>query len=208
MLFAQRNRPLVAWLTGEPQVSYNSDSMTELPESAMLTLKESPKSSSTAEAFALHIKEILADEWLPRIYSERILPLRTRAFHFPFQLKAETVEAQRTLLGVELKVGQHRISCPDMATARYLAVFARAGCRDVAVPYDITAIARLADDLEAAWARMLLLVTSLTAERRRVFRSRVTARVIEDVRSAIEEAGAGPEVPGFNQNTKQRQPLV
>ena len=67
------------------------------------------------------------------------------------------VEIQHTLLGVELKLGRKRLLCPDLATARYLSVFARLGCQDVALPYDITKISQLADELESSWYRMLLL---------------------------------------------------
>src|SRR3954452_14683119 len=96
------------------------------------------------------IKRDLGELWLPRIYRERILQMRTRSHTLPAQSRNASVEVQHTLLGVELKVGRHRMMCPDLATARYLAVFARAGCAAVAVPYDISRISRLADELESS----------------------------------------------------------
>ncbi len=76
------------------------------------------------------------------------------------------VVIQHTLLGVELKLGRKRLLCPDLATARYLSVFARIGCQDVAVPYDITKISHLADELESSWYRMLLLADQEAKEQR------------------------------------------
>ena len=150
------------------------------------------------------IKTELGEMWLPRIYRERILQMRTRSHHLNIPSRKSSVEIQHTLLGVELKVGRHRQSCPDLATARYLAVFARAGCTDVAVPYDISRISSLADELESAWHRMLLLVEHVAAGSNINFRSRLRNLLIDDVRREITEAGAGRAIPEFNQNTKQR----
>jgi len=158
-----------------------------------------------AEAFAGRVREALGEAWIPEIYRARILTTRTRAHRIEAAASASTlVEIQHTLLGVELKVGRRRLSCPDLATARYLAVFARAGCAHVAVPYDITGISRLADELDSAWHRMLLLVEQEAEGRSKQFRSRARTRIIEGVRQEIELAGAGSPVPQFNQNTRQR----
>src|SRR6267142_6484059 len=107
----------------------------------------------TAEEYAEQVRAELADAWLPRIYRERIRSKHTRSYHFEGLTKKARVEIQHTLLGVELKAGRRRLLCPDLATARYLAVFARAGCEQVAVPYDITRISQLADELESSWHR-------------------------------------------------------
>ncbi|MGH9901650.1 MAG: hypothetical protein ACRD68_07540 [Pyrinomonadaceae bacterium] len=160
--------------------------------------------AGSSEALLAEIRKSLADGWLPSLYRETILPRRTRAHEVYPAARGARVEVQHTLLGVELKVGRRRMLCPDLATARYLAVFARAGCARVAVPYDITQISHLADKLESAWQRMLLLVDHLTEGRTSAFRSRVRATIIGEVRREIEEAGAGSAVPQFNQNTKQR----
>jgi hypothetical protein len=151
------------------------------------------------------IKASLGEMWLPRIYRERILPMRTRSHQLHAATKKLDVDIQHTLLGVELKIGRHRMSCPDLATARYLAVFARAGCTDVAVPYDISRISRLADELESSWHRMLLLVEHVAGRRDQGFRSRLRNLLIKDARREIMEAGAGTAIPQFNQNTKQRR---
>jgi hypothetical protein len=116
----------------------------------------------SVEELASKIQENLAESWLPRIYRERVLMLRTRSYHFENVRPSMTIAVQHTLLGIELKIGRHRLLCPDLATARYLSVFARAGCNDVAVPYDITKVSQLADELESSWFRMLLLVDDAT----------------------------------------------
>src|SRR5256885_2547318 len=91
-------------------------------------------SVGASEALAEEIVATLGEDWLPRIYRERIMPLRTRAYQLPQAQGAAEVSVQHTLLGVELKIGRKRLSCPDLATARYLSVFARLGCAAVAVP--------------------------------------------------------------------------
>jgi hypothetical protein len=154
---------------------------------------------------AEEIKASLGDMWLPRIYRERILPMRTRSHHLHAETKKADVQIQHTLLGVELKIGRHRMACPDLATARYLAVFARAGCADVAVPYDISRISSLADELESSWHRMLLLVEHVMGKREQASRSRLRNLLIAEVRREIGDAGAGLPIPQFNQNTKQRR---
>ena len=150
------------------------------------------------------LRETLGEDWPPLIYRERILSTRTRAHAVPVAPKNAGVEVQHTLLGIELKVGRRRVSCPDLATARYLSVFARAGVSQVAVPYDITRISRLADELESAWQRLLLLADHRTRGRAETFRTRVRSAALKEVRREIEEAGAGTAVPVFNQNTRQR----
>jgi hypothetical protein len=114
------------------------------------------------------------------------------------------VEIQHTLLGVELKAGRKRFLCPDLATARYLAVLARARCELVAVPYDITKISRLADELESSWHRMFLLVDHHAAGQSDAFKNRVRRLLVNDIRTEVLEAGAGSSVPEFKQSTKQR----
>jgi hypothetical protein len=154
---------------------------------------------------AEEIKARLGELWLPRIYRERILTMRTRAHHLHVATKKADVDIQHTLLGVELKIGRHRMACPDLATARYLAVFARAGCAEVAVPYDISRISSLADELESSWHRMLLLIGHVAGERTQAFSSRLRNLLIAEARREIREAGAGSAIPQFNQNTKQRR---
>jgi hypothetical protein len=157
----------------------------------------------TIEVCAEQIRERLADAWLPRIYRERILKLRTRSYHFELTGAPKRILIQHTLLGVELKVGRKRLLCPDLATARYLSVFARLGCRDVAVPYDITKISQLADELESSWYRMLLLLDQQARTKSATFRSRVRGSLVAQIRAEINDAGAGPKVPEFKQSTRR-----
>jgi hypothetical protein len=156
------------------------------------------------ESHAQLIQEQLGESWLPRIYRERILKLRTRSYHFESAKAAARVDVQHTLLGVELKVGRRRLLCPDLATARYLSVFARLACQDVAVPYDITKISHLADELESSWYRMFLLVEQEARTESARFRARLRGLLIAKIRADIEEAGPGTRVPEFRQTTKQR----
>lgn len=159
----------------------------------------------TVEACAQEIRKLLGEAWLPRIYRERILKLRTRSYHFDIKGVPQRVLVQHTLLGVELKLGRKRLLCPDLATARYLSVFARLGCKDVALPYDITKISQLADELESSWYRMLLLVEQETRAETARFKGRLRGLLLAKIRAEIEEAGAGARVPEFRQNTKQRR---
>src|SRR6202790_1822397 len=121
-------------------------------------MKRPTMTATPAIDCADQIKALLNESWLPQIYHERVLKIRTRSYHFGALPRRARVEIQHTLLGVELKVGRRRFLCPDLATARYLSVFARASCPDVAIPYDITQLSRVADELESSWQRMLLLI--------------------------------------------------
>lgn len=160
--------------------------------------------SVTAEEYAAQVKTEMKQSWVGQLYRERILKMRTRSYHFGALLGKPRVEIQHTLLGVELKIGRRRLLCPDLATARYLSAFARAGCKEVAVPYDITKISLLADELESSWYRMLLLADKMAADRSDAFKTRIHGILIAKLRDEVAEAGAGASVPEFTQNTKQR----
>jgi hypothetical protein len=95
---------------------------------------------------------------------------------------------QHTLLGIELKVGRQRLLCPDLATARYLSVFARAGCPEVAIPYDITKISHLADELESSWYRMLLLIDQYAQKQTDQFAARLRRLLFANIRNELQEA--------------------
>ncbi len=156
------------------------------------------------------IENTMGESWLPTIYRDRILTLRSRSYVFPAPASRRSKEApeiQHTLLGIELKVGHKRMLCPDLATARYLAVFARAGCAAVAIPYDITRISHLADELDSSWHRMLLLADRLIGDRPEAFATRIRGLLIGRVRDEISAAGAGTRIPEFKQSTKERERL-
>lgn len=159
----------------------------------------------SVEESAQKIQQQLGETWFPRIYRERILKLRTRSYHFETANNSARVDIQHTLLGVELKIGRKRLLCPDLATARYLSVFARLGCKDVAVPYDITRISHLADELESSWYRMLLLLEQETKANSRKSPARLRGLLLAKIRSEIDAAGPGTRIPEFKQSTKQRR---
>jgi hypothetical protein len=170
----------------------------------MPTTKPNASSRCTAENYAAQVRTELKDAWLPHIYAERIRKVRTRAYTFEGLTSKSRIEIQHTLLGVELKAGRRRMLCPDLATARYLSVFARAGCQRVAVPYDITKISQLADQLESSWHRMLLLADHLAEGKPDALRTRVRRILIGRIKAEVDEAGAGPLTPSFKQSTKQK----
>ncbi len=166
-----------------------------------------PKSARTvkAEDIVAEIKRHLGNHALDALYRDRILSQRTRQYQLDAPVKAARVEVLHTLLGIELKIGNRRLLCPDLATARYLSVFARLGSDVIAVPYDITQISSIADELESSWHRMTLLVDHFTVDRSERLRGLVLKRLLKDIRKAIAEQGAGTKFPKFNQKTRQRK---
>ena len=142
------------------------------------------------------IREILADDWLPRLYITRVRSQRTRSTHLDIAARENKAEILYTLLGIELKVGRRRFSCPDLATARYLRVFARIGCRDFAIPYDISQISGIADELETSWQRSLVLVEGKPPNR---------TALVKMLRLEINAYGPGDAMPLFDRETKQRR---
>lgn len=162
---------------------------------------EQTKSKKPLEEF----KESVGADWLPQIYETKVRALRTRAFTLGVPQRENAAEIQYTLLGVELKVGRQRITCPDLATARFLQVFARIGVSEVAIPYDITKISVLADEFESSWQRLLLLLEQATETASTQTRSRLRSSLVKELRREISEIGAGSLMPQFNQNTKQRK---
>jgi hypothetical protein len=151
------------------------------------------------------IREQLNADWLPEIYRAKVRTQRTRAHQLGVAKRENRAIIQHTLLGVELKVGNQRFSCPDLSTARYLQIFARFGCQAVAVPYDITKISTLADELESAWQKSLLLLDEQTKEKSVSVKSRTRSALIKEMREEIDEIGAGSLMPEFKQSTKQRR---
>jgi hypothetical protein len=146
------------------------------------------------------LKESAGEKWIPGIYREKIRVLRTRAYLLGVPLRENEAEILHTLLGVELKVGRKRLSCPDLSTARYLRIFARLGVNEIAIPYDISKIAAFADELESGWQYTLLLL-----EQEYAAQKRMRGAVIKLMRQEITETGAGQAVPEFKQTTKQEK---
>jgi hypothetical protein len=158
----------------------------------------------TAQEYADQIRAELGSSWLPQMYRDRILKMRTRSYHFEHLPKNSAISIHHTLLGVELKVGNRRLLIPDLATARYLAVFARAGCNDIAVPYDITKVSQLADEIESSWYRMLLLVAHKASGKSDSMKTRIRGLLVARAQVEIVQAGAGARIPAFRQTTRQR----
>ena len=151
------------------------------------------------------IKEEVGESWLPTIYKEKVRTQRTRSHALEIERHENTAIIQHTLLGVELKVDNKRFSCPDLSTARYLQIFARLGCQEVAVPYDITKISTLADELESSWHKSLLLLKKGSKDKTAPVKGRMRAALIKEMREEVEEIGAGSIMPEFKQSTKQRK---
>jgi len=142
------------------------------------------------------IRETLGDDWLPELYKTKVRSQRTRAGHLDIAARENKAEILYTLLGIELKVGRRRFSCPDLATARYLRVFARLGCRDFAINYDITQISGIADELETSWQRSLVLADNRPSDRR---------ALVKTLRNEINTCGPGDPMPLFDRETRQRK---
>ena len=150
------------------------------------------------------IRSDLDQEWLPRIYAEKVRKLRTRAYSLEIAERENDVRILYTLLGIELQVGRRRFACPDLATARYMLVFVRIGCREFAVPYDITRISVVADELETSWQRTILSLETRTGEMSNLARRRARSALVKTLRTEIAVIGPGEKMPEFKQSTKQR----
>lgn len=150
------------------------------------------------------IKEKMGVDWLPMIYRDKVRTQRTRSHRLEIPKQENRAIIQHTLLGIELKVGSRRFSCPDFSTARYLQIFARLGCQEFAVPYDITKISTLADELESSRNRSLLLLEEAAKGKTTQVKGRMRSALIKEMRDEIEEIGAGSLMPEFKQSTKQR----
>lgn len=153
---------------------------------------------------AAEIRDAMADEWLPRIYEQKVRSQRTRSYSLDIPERANEAEIQHTLLGIELKIGRLRVSCPDLATARYLQVFARIGCREFAVPYDITKISAIADELETSRQKILLQFDTRLPSASPQSKTRARNKVLNELRSELKAIGPGAAMPEFKQFTKQR----
>ena len=142
----------------------------------------------------------MAEDWLPAIYEKKIRSQRTRSYKLNIPKKENRADIQYTLLGIELKVGRKRFACPDLATARYLRVFARLGCNEFAVPYDITKISPAADEIETSWQRSIVLLEKHVGDD-----AAVRSSLIKMLRNEIVKIGPGDAMPLFDRETKQRK---
>lgn len=153
---------------------------------------------------AAEIAAELADEWLPNLYRDKIRSQRTRSIAIAVPERLNVAEIQYTLLGIELKVGKTRFACPDLATARYMRVFARLGCSEFAIPYDITKISAVADELETSWQRALLLLEDKSIKDPPRSISSFRTMLVKAIRNELIEIGPGEAMPAFDRQTRQR----
>lgn len=160
--------------------------------------------SKTSREVIEGIKEELGPEWLPRLYSDKIRTQRTRSIKLDIPERTSSADIQYTLLGIELKVEKRRIACPDLATARYLRVFARIGLGEVAVPYDITRISVAADELETSWQRSILAVDDHAGRRPAKGIAIIRSKLAAAIRDELKEIGPGDAMPAFDRETRQR----
>ena len=164
-------------------------------------MKESGKVSKTLDAIAAR----LGDRSIDSLYRDRVRSQRTRSYALNAPKRTSSIDIQKTLLGIELKIGRKRLLCPDLATARFLAVFAGLGVGEVAVPYDITQVKRLAETLEEAREEWRAVFEGETAGMTPQIKGRIRAAWLERQRAAIAQSGAGPIMPEFDQSTRQRR---
>jgi hypothetical protein len=157
----------------------------------------------TANEIVREVLHQLGSQSISEIYATKVRSQRTRRYDLRAPRNPARVDILHTLLGIELKVANRRLLCPDLATARYLAVFARVGCEVVAIPYDITQISCIADELESAWHRMRLLAEHLTADRTMRIRATVLRKLSDETRTRIASAGGGERFPQFSQPARR-----
>jgi hypothetical protein len=85
-------------------------------------------------------------------------------------------------------------------------VFARLGCREFAIPYDITRISTVADELETEWQRTGLILDAHTKGLPETAYRRARSQLVKSIRAELAEIGPGEKMPEFIQSTKQRHP--
>lgn len=153
---------------------------------------------------ASEIRQLLGEEWLPSLYREKVRSQRTRSIALEIPRRINKAEILHTLLGIELKVGRRRIACPDLPTARFMMIFARLGATEFAIPYDITKISPIADELETSWQKTLLYIGERSG-RHGVDLSALKRSVIKDIRREIADIGAGEAMPKFDAPASSRR---
>lgn len=159
----------------------------------------------TFSALLAKIRDEVGEFWIPEIYRTKVRGQRTRSYLLAIKSAQPSPQIFHTLLGIELKAGNSRFAAPDLATARYIRVFARLGCREFAVPYDISKISHIADLLETGWQRSLLLASQASEGRTPRSAGLLKSKMIGSIRKEIEEIGPGEPMPPFDTPTRQRK---
>jgi hypothetical protein len=147
----------------------------------------------------------LGKNWIPIIYKAKVRKARTRRYTFQIPPRENKTSIQNSLFGIELQIGKTRIACPEIETARFLSIFARIGCAEIAVPYDFTKVAEVADELESAWRKLILLLESKSHDLPTQTRGKVRAGLLREIRNEIAEIGAGALKPDFPIKTKKHR---
>jgi hypothetical protein len=149
------------------------------------------------------IRSALENDWLPSVYDNKVRTQRTRSVSLEIPERENEAEIQHTLLGIELRVGRRRFPCPDLAAARYMRVFARIGCRQFAIPYDITRVSGAADELETSWQRTLLLLSGAASGRTSQSVAQLRSKLVRTIREELRQIGPGDAMPAFDRRTRQ-----
>jgi len=141
--------------------------------------------TATLRQLVEQVEAALGEEGIAAIYRDRICSQRTRRVSLPKGSGPARVEVLHTLLGIELQVGRTRLFCPDLPTARYLSLFAQLGVETVAIPYDISRIPPLVEDLESSWFRMLRMTETIVQPYRLATVTRLKRQLVERQRASI-----------------------
>jgi hypothetical protein len=141
--------------------------------------------TATLRQLVEQVEAALGENGIATIYRDRVCSQRTRRVSLPKGSGPARVEVLHTLLGIELQVGRTRLFCPDLPTARYLSLFAQLGVETVAIPYDISRIPPLVEDLESSWFRMLRMTETIVQPYRLATVTRLKRQLVERLRASI-----------------------
>ncbi|MFZ4627563.1 MAG: hypothetical protein ACOYNR_04460 [Blastocatellia bacterium] len=141
--------------------------------------------TATLQQLVEQVESALGEDGIAVIYRDRVCSQRTRRVNLPKGSHSARIEVLHTLLGIELQVGRSRLLCPDLPTARYLSLFAHLRLETVAIPYDITRIPSLVEDLESSWFRMLRLTETIVQPYRIATVTRLKRQLVERQRATI-----------------------
>ena len=110
------------------------------------------------------------------LYQEKVLAFPHRSVVLTGR-KCSTPRINTTLLGFELQIRDRRFSCPDMATARFLKIFAMIGAGEVKVPLDPTRTAEMLPVFEQGWNEFQATCRKLESENRKKLALRMQGRL-------------------------------
>lgn len=163
----------------------------------MRTRRHEPRTQPSSRRRSTSLDSAQALSEFVTLFNSSVIQQRSRNYHLPALRARVRPEILHTLLGIEIRLARKRLPCPDLATARYLSIFARIGVWRVALPYDITRVSGLADELETILERGLLLATSgeggkgLSAIRQR------KKSFLDRLKRALEGLESKPDYPAF-----------